>query len=121
MRVSPTGSEQAINRQVPIKNEIRLGQLFDHEVGEDSESGLNAEWRMQATYAVTDDTRVGLESFNDFGRLADLSGYSDQSHTIGPVVKGKLPNGFFYETGYRAGISDAAPDHLVKFFIGKDF
>lgn len=101
--------------------EIRMNQLFSHDVGQDAQDGISTELRFQVTRAFSDTHRLGLESFNDFGNLTELSGYSDQKHEIGPVLKGKLGNGFAYETGYRAGISEAAADHNVKFFLSKSF
>lgn len=101
--------------------EYRFNELFDHEVGKESDSGLQFAVRSQATYKVSDTHRFGLEMFNDFDNLTTQSGYQDHSHTIGPVLKGKIFDGFSYETGYRAGISEGAPDHSVKFFIEKAF
>ncbi len=108
--------------RIPYKRwEIRLGQLFDHEIGEDSEPGITAQWRMQAIYPVTETFKAGIEGFHNFGNLRALSGYNDQSHTIGPVFKGKLTENLGYETGYRVGISKSAPDHSLKFFVTQKF
>lgn len=101
--------------------EFRLGQLFSHDVGQDAEDGLNTGLRMQATYAVGDGYRAGLESFSDFGNINEMGGYSEQSHTFGPVLKGKLFGDYSFETGYRAGVSRGAPDHSFKFFVGRSF
>ena len=98
-----------------------MNQLFAHDVGEEADDGIGAEFRIQAMRKISDTHSLGLEGFHDFGNLTDLSGYSDQSHQIGPVVKGKLPYNLKYEAGYRAGISDAAPDHNIKFFISRAF
>lgn len=101
--------------------EFRFNELFEHEVGEESESGISFALRSQATYKISDTHRLGLEMFNDFDNLRTQSGYSDQNHTIGPVLKGKMFGDISYETGYRVGISDGAPDHSFKFFIEKSF
>ncbi len=101
--------------------EIRMNQILGHEVGEDSDDGLSAELRFQATKKISETHRLGLESFHDLGSLQDMSGYSDQSHQFGPVLKGKIGGGYAYETGYRAGISEGAPDHNFKVFISRDF
>lgn len=106
----------------PLDNwEIRSNQLLSHEVGEDSESGLGFAIRAQATYAIHENHRLGFETFNDFGNIRTLSGFDAQGHSLGPVLKGKLGNGFAYETGYLAGISDDSADHNVKFFLSKSF
>ncbi len=101
--------------------EIRANQFLSHEVGEDSESGVGFSMRAQATYALNDNHRLGLETFNNFGNIRTLSGFDNQSHSLGPVLKGKLGNGFAYETGYLAGISDNNADHNIKLFLSKKF
>jgi hypothetical protein len=110
---------------VPLDDyELRVNQMFEHAVGEDREPGLSAELRVQATKEIVKKLRLGIESFHDFDNLNELSGYSAQAHTIGPVLKGRMFEGFGnmqYEAGYRAGISDAAPDHTVKFFLSTSF
>ncbi len=100
--------------------EIRLNQFLKHDIGEDRRAGLSFESRLQATTKISDTHRLGFESFNDFGKFRDLSGYDNQNHTIGPVLKGKIGS-YSYEAGYRAGISKSAIDHGVKFFISKKF
>jgi len=98
-----------------------MNQIFGHDVGEESDDGITAQLRFQAVRSISDTHSLGLESIHAFGNLTTLSGYDNQSHEIGPVLKGKLGNGFAYETGYRAGISDGAADHNVKFFLSKTF
>lgn len=101
--------------------ELRLTQTFDREVGEDSGEGIGTESRFQLTRSIAENHRAGIEGFHDFNNLSEQSGYSAQSHTIGPVFKGKLTDSVQYETGYRTGISEAAPDHLFKFFVSSSF
>ena len=102
--------------------EIRVNQLFAHDVGENAEDGVEAEFRFQITRDLNDEHSFGVEGFHDFGNLTQLSGYSDQEHEIGPVFKGALPfGGLKYQTGYRAGISKGAADHNFKVFTSKSF
>jgi hypothetical protein len=101
------------------KWEIRFNQILEQEIGEDRDNGLIAEWRSQATYAVNDQWRVGLDAFHTFGNLDDQSGYSAQEHAIGPVVKAKFGAGFSAEAAYRIGISDAANDQTATFILTK--
>lgn len=96
-------------------------------MGENSRHGLRLELRNQVTKAVTPPPgflrklRLGVELFNDFGRLNRQRGYDAQDHQFGPVIKGYFSDGYYFQTGYRAGISQGAADHLVKLFIGKQF
>jgi len=107
---------------IPLDDyEIRLNQLFSHDVGEDADDGVGMELRFQLTRKINDKLRIGVDSFNDFGNLTELSGYSDQEHEIGPVVKGKLGNAYGYLASYRTGISEAAANHNFSFFLSKSF
>lgn len=103
------------------KVDTRFNQLFKHETGPSSVSGLELESRTQVTYAISPDHRFGIESFNNFGNLKEDKDFDDQSHTLGPVLTGKLGGGFDYEMAWRMGVSEAAPDHTIKFTIGKSF
>lgn len=117
----PDSVKLGLYEQIPYEDyQFRFVQRISHEVGEDSDGGLSAELRVQGTKKFGD-YRLGLEGFHDFGKLNELSGYSDQEHEFGPVFKGKLPYDLSFETGYRAGISKAAPDHNFKLFISRSF
>lgn len=101
---------------------LRLNEIFDHEVGEDSSGGVFVETRAQLTYKFENGQRFGVESFNNFGRINDLNGFDNQSHTLGPVAKGAFFNtGLGYEAAWRAGISDSAADHSALFALSKKF
>ena len=103
------------------KWEIRANQFLSHEVGKNSESGLGLATRIQATHSILSDHRLGLETFNNFGNIRTLSGFDDQGHSVGPVLKGKFGNDFYYETGYLAGLSNNSADHNFKLFLGRRF
>ncbi len=118
----PDSAGLGFYQQIPLDQwKVRFNETISHEIGEDSEDGISVEIRSQAMYSLENKMSVGIESFNDFGNLNDQSGYNAQSHTIGPVIKGKIFNDIGYETGYRAGISDGAPDHSFKLFLSKSF
>lgn len=114
---------------VPIGEnwEWRHNTILEHEVGSNADDGLILEQRNQLTRRIGNfipgvaKTRVGVEMFNDFGNLRDDAGFDGQDHQIGPVMKADFPNGVYFQAGYRAGLSDDAPDHLLKFFIGRKF
>ncbi len=101
---------------------------IEHEVGEDAEPGALLELRSQVTKAIPQtsidyikELRLGVEMFNDFGKLRELNGYDSGEHQFGPVMKMKFSDGNYIQAGYRAGISEASADHLVKVFIGREF
>lgn len=115
---------------VPLNDqwEWRHNTVLEHDIGENSRSGIMLELRNQITHKTefTNDygisyIRLGAEMFNDFGRLNELSGYSNQEHQFGPVTKISFDNGAYVQAGYRAGISQDSADHLFKIFIGRNF
>ena len=119
---TPSSVAFGLYELVPMeKYELRANQIFDHDVGEDADDGVSAELRLQLTRGMQNSHRAGVESFHNFGNMTTLSGYSAQSHTIGPVLKGPLWGDLKYETGYRLGLSEAAPDHSIKLFVSRVF
>lgn len=119
----PHSVELGFYELVPLGDyELRFNQILSDDIGKESEDGVEVEIRHQLTRKIYDVHRIGLESFHDFGNLEQLSGFEEQKHTFGPVLKGDMGfGGLKYETGYRTGLSDAAPDHSFKFFISKVF
>lgn len=105
--------------------QARHNVIIKHDIGAGSDDGISLEVRHQLTkkIALSDDytPRIGIEMFNDFGNLRDQSGFSDQDHQIGPVMKGNISENISYETGYRLGFSRAARDHSFKIGIAASF
>ncbi len=104
----------------------RHNTMMEHDVGPNADDGILLEFRNQVMYRLTPPAalksfEIGVDMFNDFGRLNDLSGYSNQDHQIGPGIKGSFHNGVFFAAGYRTGISSSGADHLVKFALGRKF
>jgi len=93
-----------------------------HEVGEKAESGLEMDLAFGA-YKSFDGFRIGPEYYVDFGRIKDMSGYSDQEHQFGPAIVFDVPvmaqlmgvEEVKMEAAYFAGISHAAEDHTIKY------
>lgn len=126
---SPNEIDFRIMAQVPLSEtwEWRHNTVIEHEVGANSRSGLQLEFRNKISTSIDPflphmtTACVGLTMFNDFGRLRDTSGYTSQDHQIGPIIGGSFENGMFFDTGYRKGISRGGTDHLYKFFVGYQF
>jgi hypothetical protein len=126
---TPHEIEMRFLAQVPIAKhwEFRHNTMIEHDIGDDAENGILLEFRHQLTreveppHPLLTSFDVGVEIFNDFGRLNRLSGYSAQDHQFGPVAKGTFTNDVFFQTGYRAGISDAGANHVFALSIGKKF
>lgn len=109
--------------QIPFGDdyEFRHHIIIQHQVGENSRSGIMPELRWQVTKQVFQTHRFGFEMFNEFGNVRNGNTFSEQSHDAGIVMVGPLFGKARYQAGYRHGISDAAADHAFKFFIGYDF
>lgn len=103
--------------------QFRFNQLFEHDLGENAVSGVILDTRLQLTYKMDNGHRFGVESFSEIDNVRTTNGWSDQDHSIGPVLKGALPfsENLSYEIGYRHGISDAAADNMIKFFVSRGF
>lgn len=89
------------------------------EVGEDSDDEFGYGLSYGLSYEHSEDFAYGLEWYSDFGNFED--DFDDQSHQVGPVIYGTAFNGIEYEAGILAGISDAAPDAMIKATIGYGF
>lgn len=100
---------------------FRQNALVGTQFGEEADQTPTAELRWQALANIWENHSLGLEMFNDFGPVNEWTGYNEQGHRIGPVLKGKLAQGVNYQTGMLFGISDDAPDIGIKFFIGTSF
>ena len=54
--------------------------------------------------------RVGVELYNNLGRVGDFGSFNDQDHQFGPFVSGKIA-GMTVSFRYLAGLSDGSRDH----------
>ena len=106
---------------------FRHNTIIEHEIGDNAADGFLMEFRTQLMRNIPveiDGVRrvsFGAEMFSDLGELEQPSRFNDQDHQIGPVMKASFNNGAYLQFGYRAGLSDDAPDHLLKLFVGKRF
>ena len=115
---------------VPIgeKWAFRHNTILEREVGDNAADGVLLELRTQLMRKLPfdasgplDRVSLGAEMFSDFGELQNAGGFDDQNHQIGPVMKAYWDNGAYLQFGYRAGLSDDAPDHILKLFVGRRF
>lgn len=101
--------------------------IFGHDVGSQASDGLSFEIRNQITKTLDwqcehiSKLRVGVAMFNDFGNVRTDTGYANQQHEIRPFVKASFHNGLAAKVGYGVGISDANPNQVIKFSLGKKF
>lgn len=119
---TPHDIDARIVAEIPLNNdwELRFNSIVAHDIGPNSNSGLQYEWRTQVTKGLENGLRIGVDMFNDFGNLREVSGYSEQDHIIGPVVKGRFGQ-YSFEAGFRSGISRGALDQQGRFFLTRSF
>ena len=119
---TPSNAHIRLIAGVPVgKWDMRINQILAYEVGPDAKGGIGVDTRLQSTYYYHPDHRAGIESFSDFGYGSRTPKFDQQNHALGPVFAGKIDDGLFYEVGYRRGLSEAAADNTVKFFLTKNF
>lgn len=110
---------------IPIDNGYVVhNSVVAHEFGPESTDGLKYEARfrvMQHVPTFGEHTDIGVEMFNDFGNLRTTSGFDNALHRAGPVMTGKFTEKLGFQTGFLAGLSDAAPDTAVKFWLNYRF
>lgn len=107
--------------------EWRGNIIAEMEAGDGSRGGAELEARAQLSRAIaitalaSDDWRLGLEWFGEFGNSRDIPGLEEQAHQVGPVVKVSWDNGVYVQSAVRAGITDGADDVMAKLFVGREF
>lgn len=64
---------------------------------------------------------IGIEMFNNFGNSRDFGSFDEQMHTIGPFAELPLgKNGWSAFVGSLFGVSDAAADLELRFWLTKN-
>lgn len=112
-----------LSGEVPYNQfKFRHNSIIAHEFGPKSDSGLHYQSRWQIMHHIEKyKSNVGVEMFNDFGNLKKINGMNSTSHSLGPVVTGKINDHLGFQTGILAGISDPASDLAGKFWINYHF
>jgi hypothetical protein len=87
---------------------------------ENASSGTYIETRSSVSKKLDSGLRVGLEMFNDFGRLNDFGSFNDQGHQIGPMIGGSIGD-VKYEFRYLFGVSNGARDNNLGLRFNKSF
>ena len=115
-RLAWTGSVDVTQRW-----QLRGNFLTGHEFGANADDGLLMEARAQASYALRDSLRLGVEVFSDLNTTANPGGFDEQEHQLGPILKAGLGRGWSLNAGYLRGISAAAPDDTFRLMAEFEF
>lgn len=103
----------------PLRN--RLNVTFEEELGGEDESATKLEYAWQTKWRTATPVQVGFEAFGEFGEIRDILPLDEQEHQLGPVLWGELEvterSKFEVQLGWLFGLTDATPDHTLKWII----
>jgi hypothetical protein len=88
--------------------------------GDNAGSGTGIQTRSSVSKKLDNGITVGVEIFNDLGRIGSLGSFDSQGHQIGPMINGTIGS-LKYEVRYLAGVSNGSRDHNFGFRINKSF
>lgn len=91
---------------------IGLEREFGEHSGDDTE--ISMAWGTRYRYAET--FEPGFEIYSEFGPLGDGGSFDEEEHLAGPAFYGQL-GPVKYDAAYLFGVSDAAPDGLLKVLL----
>ena len=105
----------------PVNNLLNLA--FSHDIGPDSEGGIDFDIAARSTYEFNHSLGLGLEYFGEFGQIDDMADFDEQGHLLGPIVTFEPFEGVHMHSSlaYLFGISDDAPDGTLKLEVGFQF
>ena len=93
---------------------VRALVLLDRDVGPNADHDWILETRASLYRALDNGLSLGIESFNEFGRLnAGFDGFDDPTHQIGPVLGGEFVAGVEWSAGVLFGLSDRSDEQDV--------
>jgi len=121
-------------------NELRIGPLFQTEVGKvqlngnvlferhvhaDAPQHTELGYQWQAKYRSNPGFELGVQGFGEVGPWNHWDPADQRSHRLGPAVFGKLPSGnhqaIRYNAAWLIGASSAAPNHNFRFQVEFEF
>lgn len=92
--------------------------IFSHEIGPVGEHGLEFEYAWATRYRWRPELEPGFEAFGGIGRIDDAASLSQQTHQIGPDIRGTFRVGggkLLYNVGYLFGLTEGSPEEAFKF------
>lgn len=89
---------------------------------EGTDKDLEFELAHNTAYKFDDQWKIAAEAFLDFKDMNDANSWDEQDHRAGGELTYYVPNtALEVKAGYLAGLSNAAPQHTVKWFIEYKF
>ena len=91
------------------------------QTGDNSASGIFLQTRGNLYRKVSGKHTVGVEMFNNFGNSKDFGKFKEQSHTFGPFISTPVADNLALYGGAQFGISGAAADTELRFWVTRGF
>ncbi len=91
------------------------------EIGPGHSEGVLLETRERLAYEVTDDLKLGVDIFNEYGSTAGIDDLEDQVHQIGPFASVDVGRSWNVYAGALFGATQASPDTELRLFIIREF
>ncbi|BDX04731.1 hypothetical protein [Planctobacterium marinum] len=85
-----------------------------------ADPGVGISTRSSLSKKLDNGLKIGLEMFNEYGKLGDFDDFNQQTHQIGPMIGGTIA-GFKYEARYLAGVTSQGRDHNFGLRFNKSF
>lgn len=103
-----------------------VGNLnLERQMGSSREHGLVLSTALQATHALDEHFKPGLEWHADHGPINDLGQQNRMTHYVGPVVTGTVfemgDRELNYQAGYYWGLTDASAAQAARVQLSYEF
>jgi len=98
----------------------RFITLTNIQIGNNRRSGVAISPRAQLAKKLDDGPTLGVEYFGSLGTTDNFS-FGNSGQTVGPFLSTKLIGKTSIVTGVQFGVTDAAPDTELRFWITQGF
>ncbi|MGE0753683.1 MAG: FTR1 family protein, partial [Alphaproteobacteria bacterium] len=95
--------------------------VLEKQVGTYRSGSTEFEFAWETQYLWMRHLNPGFEYYGGWNEIKRTGNYDNQKHRIGPVLYGRLIEGFKYELGWLIGLSKAAEDHVIKLNVEYEF
>lgn len=90
-------------------------------MGEGVDSAPVIETRSSIYRRLESGHSIGLEFYDNFGRVNDFAALDEGRHEIAPVVTWPVPGPYTLYTSVSFGLSDPVPDYGLRMRVGRRF
>ena len=110
-------------------NQFKLGNgwsaralaLTAIQTGDNSADGVFLQTRGNIYRKIAGGQTIGMELYNNYGNSKNLGSFKTQGHTIGPFISTPLSEDISLYGGMQFGLSKAAPDTELRFWVTKNY